>query len=104
MESSRCSVVENDISDHSVLLMTMGDRGDKDACYYKYDRVFSDNAISEFLAEIQSVTIHSVYRYSEHDVCSATDCFLRIFKYYFERHFPIRKKASRPRPKEKRTG
>nr|CAH7749266.1 unnamed protein product [Callosobruchus chinensis] len=87
--------VDNNISDHRTLLFDCEDNTQQVKCHtMNFMRSFSDQATQNFISDILTEDWLQVYNSNNMNI--AYSHFHGIFSFYFEKHFPKRRKNCRP--------
>ena len=83
-------VQDNDISDHRTVLFEFNSYTVRDSQLSYFSRTYNDNAVLNFYSAIEKEDWSDLYRLN--DIDEAYDYFHKIFLYYFNIHFPLRKR------------
>nr|CAH7751624.1 unnamed protein product [Callosobruchus chinensis] len=87
--------VDNNISDHRTVLFDCEDNMQQAKCHtMNFMRSFSDQATQNFISDISTEDWLQVYNSNNMNI--AYSHFHGIFSFYFEKHFPKRRKNCRP--------
>ena len=91
--STNCTVIGNFISDHNTILCRTNVINLKDHIFC-YRRVFDQHNIIRFYNDLENENWHQVYQCKTTD--TAFEAFHKIFLYYFQIHFPLKKLRQSP--------